>query len=205
MSKNGHFRWGNELVRIGADMRVLLTSAGLETEEIKQYFVKMMGKDMSEVRALFIPTAAIDAGAIEVLPKCMNDLLKCGIQNKNIKVFDLHTGMEMAELQKYDVVYLCGGNTAYLLERVNATGFNTTLMEYIRTNGMVIGVSAGSLIFANNLVGNLGLINTKLDVHCPEGEKRGKVVYPLKDNVRLTNTCALVVRDFPDELEIIGE
>ena len=66
-------------------------------------------------------------------------------------------------------------------------------------------MSAGSLIFANNLVGNLGLINTKLDVHCPEGEKRGKVVYPLKDNVRLTNTCALVVRDFPDELEIIGE
>lgn len=186
-------------------MRVLLTSAGLETEEIEQYFVKMIGKDMSEVKALFIPTAAIDAGAIEVLPKCMNDLLKCGIQNSNIKVFDLHTGMEMDELQKYDVVYFCGGNTAYLLERINATGFNTTLMEYIRANGMVIGVSAGSLIFANNLVGNLGLINTKLDVHCPDGEVRGKVAYPLKENMRLTNTCALVIREFPEELEIIGE
>lgn len=52
-------------------MRVLLTSAGLETEEIKDYFVKMLGKAASEVKALFIPTAAIDAGAIEVLPKCM--------------------------------------------------------------------------------------------------------------------------------------
>ena len=186
-------------------MRVLLTSAGLETEEIKEYFVKMIGKDMSEVKALFIPTAAIDAGAIEVLPKCMNDLLKCGIQNKNITVFDLHTGMEMAELLQYDVVYLCGGDTTYLLERVNATGFNTTLMEYIRSNGMVIGVSAGSLLFSNNLVGNLGLLNTRLDVHCPDGETRGKVAYPLKDNVRLTNTCALVIREFPDELEIIGE
>ena len=80
-------------------MRVLLTSAGLETEEIKEYFVKMLGKDVSEVKALFIPTAAIDAGAIEVLPKCMNDLLKCGIPNKNIKVLDLHTGMEIAELK----------------------------------------------------------------------------------------------------------
>lgn len=205
MPENGHFRRGNELVRIGADMRVLLTSAGLETEEIKEYFVKMIGKDMSEVKAVFIPTAAIDAGAIEVLPKCMNDLLKCGIQNKNIKVFDLHAGMEVAELQKYDVVYLCGGDTTYLLERINATGFNTILMEYIRANGMVIGVSAGSLIFANNLAGNLGLINTRLDVHCPDGEIRGKVAYPLKENVRLTNTCALVIRQFPDELEIIGE
>ena len=42
-------------------------------------FLKMLGKDVSDVKALFIPTAAIDAGAIEVLPKCMNDLLKCGI------------------------------------------------------------------------------------------------------------------------------
>ena len=155
-------------------MRVLLTSAGLETEEIKMYFMDMTGKDMSSVKALFIPTAAIDADAIEVLPKCMNDLLKCGIQNKNIKVFDLHTGMDLAELRQFDVVYLCGGNTAYLLERINATGFNTTLMEYIQADGAVIGVSAGSLIFSDNLPGNLGLINTKLDVHCAEGEERGK-------------------------------
>ena len=103
------------------------------------------------------------------------------------------------------MVYLCGGDTTYLLERVNNTGFNATLMEYIKQDGMVIGVSAGSLLFANNLEGNLGLINTRLDVHCPDGEKKGKVEYPLKDNVRLTNTCALVIREFPDGLEIIGE
>ena len=127
-------------------MRVLLTSAGLETETIQKYFVKMLEKDVSEVRALFIPTAALDAGAIKVLPKCMNDLLKCGIEN--IDVFDLHTGMEISELQKYDVVYLCGGNPSYLLERVNATGFNHSLMEFIGKNGIVIGVSAGSLIFS---------------------------------------------------------
>ena len=58
-------------------MRVLLTSAGLETEEIKDFFVKLTDKDMSLVRALFIPVAAIDADAVAVLPKCMNDLLKC--------------------------------------------------------------------------------------------------------------------------------
>ena len=186
-------------------MRVLLTSAGLETEEIKEYFMDMIGKDMLMVKALFIPTAAIDAGAIEVLPKCMNDLLKCGIQNENIKVYDLHTGMKIDELQQYDVVYLCGGNTTYLLERINATGFNIALIDYIKTDGMVIGVSAGSLIFSNNLPGNLGLIDTKLDVHCAEGEKRGKIAYPLKDHVMLTNTCALAIREFPDRLEIIGE
>ena len=186
-------------------MRVLLTSAGLETKEIQKYFMDMINKDMSLVKALFIPTAAVNAGAIEVLPKCMNDLLKCGIQDKNITVYDLHTGMKTEELQQYDVVYICGGETYYLLERINETGFNKTLMEYIRSDGLVIGVSAGSLIFANNIPDNLGLIDTKLDVHLAEGEKCGKVVYPLKDNIRLTNTCALAIRDFPDGLEIIGE
>lgn len=43
-------------------------------QEIKECFVGMAGKDMDLVKALFIPTAAIDADAIEVLPKCMNDL-----------------------------------------------------------------------------------------------------------------------------------
>lgn len=40
-------------------MRVLLTSAGLETEEIKKCFLDMIGKEMSIVKALFIPTAAV--------------------------------------------------------------------------------------------------------------------------------------------------
>lgn len=186
-------------------MRVFLTSAGLETEKIKECFVDIIGKDMSLVKALFIPTAAIDADAIEVLPKCMHDLLKCGITNENITVWDLHTQMESRELQQFDVVYLCGGSTRYLLERINATGFHKSLTDYIRGNGLVIGVSAGSLIFANNLEHNLGLIDTKLDVHCETGEKTGKLSYPLKDHIRLTNSCALVIRDIPDGLEIIGD
>lgn len=185
-------------------MRVLLTSAGLETEAIQKYFMEMLGKEMSLIKALFIPTAAIDADAIGVLPKCMNDLLKCGIPNKNIRVYDLHCGMEFEELRQYDVVYLCGGKTEYLLERVNATGFREALLEYIRFDGPVIGVSAGSLIFTNNLPDNLGLLDTKLDVHCGDGEKTGKAAFPLKKNIRLTNTCALVVRGLPDGLEIIG-
>ncbi len=37
--------------------------------------------------------AAINADAIAVLPKCMNDLLKCGIPDENITVYDMHEGM----------------------------------------------------------------------------------------------------------------
>lgn len=183
-------------------MRVLLTSTGLETDIIKERFLSMLHKEVSDVKAVFIPTAAIDAGAIEVLPKCMNDLLKCGIQEKNIFVYDLHFGMKLDELKKYDVVYLCGGSTGYLLERLNDSGFGETLMEYIHTNGIVIGVSAGSLIFSNNLKNNLGLLNTKMEVHCIEGDMIGKLCVPLNERIRLTNASALVIAD---DMEIIGD
>ncbi len=186
-------------------MRVLLTSAGLETEELKECFMSMAAQEMSLVKALFIPTAAINAGAIAVLPKCMNDLLKCGIREQNIRVYDLHTGMKFEELRTYDVVYLCGGDTQYLLERINDTQFNKSLMAYIRGNGLVIGVSAGSLIFSNNMRDNLGLIDTTLEVHCAAGEKTGKLDAPVKDRIRLTNASALAVRGEPNNWEIIGE
>ena len=184
-------------------MRVMLTSCGLETEQIKEHFLRMLGKESAETKALFIPTAAIDADAIEVLPKCMNDLLKCGIQKENIRVFDLHQNIPVDELETYDVVYLTGGRTSYLLERINDTGFRDSLLTYIRDNGFVIGVSAGSIIFANNLLGNLGLLDTKLDVHCEESSYTGKVSFPLIGNMKLSNTAAIIIRSIPDEMEII--
>ena len=47
-------------------MRVMLTSCGLQTGQIKEHFLKMPGKEPADTKALFIPTAAIDAEAIEV-------------------------------------------------------------------------------------------------------------------------------------------
>lgn len=181
-------------------MRLILSSAGLENEVLQSQFMKLVGKDMTLVRPLFIPTAAINPGAIAVLPKCMNDLLKCGIPEENITVFDLHRNMPLAELRQYDLVYLCGGKTSYLLERINDTGFRDSLLGYVRENGLVLGVSAGSIIFANNLPDNLGLLDAKLDVHCGSGEKPGPL--ERKDHIHLTNDCALLLRG--RDITVIG-
>lgn len=184
-------------------MRVMLTSCGLETETIKSLFVSMLNRKTTEVRALFIPTAANDVNAIEVLTKCIYDLVKCNIPKENIAVFDLHRNMTINELQLFDVVYLAGGSATYLLSRINDTGFRDTLMAYIQNNGFVIGVSAGSLVFANNLPNNLGLLDTKLDVHCEKSSVVGKVSLPQLRNIRLSNTAAMLIRDIPDNMEII--
>lgn len=184
-------------------MRVMLTSCGLETKQIETAFVTMLKKKPEEASALFIPTAAIDAGAIAVLPKCMNDLLKVGIPGNSITVFDLHRSMTLEELAQYDVVYLCGGRTPYLLERINDTGFSRVLMQFIANDGFVIGVSAGSLIFAGNLPENLGLLDTSLSVHCCQGDMPGRLSFPLAPEVHLSDTGAILLRDIPGDCELI--
>ena len=181
-------------------MKLMLSSAGLENQVLQSQFLKLLNKDVKDVHPLFIPTAAIDPGAIAVLPKCMNDLLKCGIPEGNITVFDLHRNMSLEELKRYDLVYLTGGRTSYLLQRINDTGFRESLLGYIRENGLVLGVSAGSIIFANNLENNLGLLDAKLDVHCGSGEKPGPL--ERKDHIHLTNDYALLLRG--GDITVIG-
>lgn len=149
-------------------MKVLLTSCGLETDNIRSKFIDMLNMNPSEVKAIFIPTAAVDADAIGVLPKCMNDLLKCGIKKENITVYDLHKPMTAEETKCYDVIYICGGNTEYLLERINEIDFGACIKAFINDNRSVVGVSAGSIIFADNLKNSLGLLNRRLDVHCDD-------------------------------------
>ena len=186
-------------------MKVMLTSCGIETETIKEHFLRWLGKSPCDAKALFIPTAAIYADAIAVLPKCMDDLLKCGFSKENIQVFDLHRNMQIEELQAFDVVYLCGGSTPYLLDRINQSGFRDSLLSYINDGGLVIGVSAGSLIFADNLPGNIGLLDAKMNVHCKSSNILGKVHFPLVDTIELSDTAAMLITSIPDDVIIVDD
>lgn len=178
-------------------MNVLLTSCGLETKVIESAFMNMLAKAPSETKAMFIPTAAISPDAIEVLPKCLNDLLKCGINKDNIFVCDLHDRIESELLQTYDVIYLCGGDPGYLLRRINEQGFNKKLHTFISQGGIVVGVSAGSMIFAGNMPDNLGLLQCALDVHCSDEdcEKAGHYQKDRTERIKLGNKQALLFKD----------
>lgn len=177
-------------------MNVLLTSCGLETKVIERAFLDMLSKSSSEIRALFIPTAANSPDAIEVLPKCLNDLLKCGIKRENIFVYDLHDTIEDIN-KNYDVIYLCGGSSEYLLRRINEQGFRDKLLEFINYGGVVIGVSAGSMIFADNMPNNLGLLKCALDVHCSDEicDKEGHYKKDRSERIKLGNNQAIIFEE----------
>lgn len=168
--------------------KLLLTSAGFETQGLLDAFHGLLDKLPSDTWALFIPTAAQDADAIAVLPKCMKDLLRAGIPANQIRVFDLHRPMALEELRQYDVVYMTGGHTHYLVERILDTGFSIPLRQFLEQGGVVVGVSAGSLA-----VTQLGLIDCTLRVHTPVGTPPGPVDPSEHPYIDLTHRSALLV------------
>lgn len=184
-------------------MNVILTSCGLETKGIQDAFMRLLKKVPAETKAVFVPTAANDTDAIMVLPKCMNDLLKCGITGENIFVYDLYDPIDEDLAEKQDVVYLCGGSPEYLLRRMNESGFSEKLLAFIQKGGIVIGTSAGSVVLAANLPNNLGLLPCNLDVHCDDAlcEKAGRYPKNWKEWIKLGNRQAIVLEE--DSMVII--
>lgn len=184
-------------------MNVLLTSCGFETKVIEQEYLKMLHKAPSQTKAIFIPTTAISPDAIEVLPKCLNDLLKCSIVRENIFVYDLHDTVDASLSEEYDVIYLCGGDPTYLLRRIRERGFDKVLKSFIERDGVVVGVIAGSMIFADDMPNNLGLLKCALDVHCSKDacEKAGKYSLCRTERIQLGNEQAIVFEK--DYLSII--
>ena len=112
-------------------MKLLLTSTGLDKPALRREFVRLLPCEAASARALFIPTAAVNCDAIEVLPKCLEDLYNIGILRENIAVYDLHEPMAEAEIAAFDCVYICGGNTKYLAKRVKEARFGEVLKAYL--------------------------------------------------------------------------
>lgn len=160
-------------------MNLLLTSCGLETETIRQAFLKMLRKPAGQTKALFITTAANSPDAVEVLPKCLRDLLRCDIPRANIQVYDLHDPLEPDWMQRFDVVYLCGGSPSYLMRRINEGPFRNELLAFLQCGGAVIGVSAGSMVFAGEMEHSLGLLPCPLHVHCIDKDREAPGSYPM--------------------------
>lgn len=173
--------------------KIVLTSAGFENPVIKDKFMELVGKKTEEIRVLFVTTAAIEPDAILVLPKCLYDLLNCGIPMENITVYDMHKLIDISDLEKYDAIYVCGGKTSYLVDRINEVGFKEIINQYLEKGGIYIGVSAGSVAAAGNYSLGLNFIKNNINVHCEDGSANGRILN--LDDINLTDKQAILITD----------
>lgn len=123
--------------------KLLLTSAGMN---VKEEFLKILPKSPNQTKLAHIITAAKpekDKWYVEKDTKLMSE---AGFDVSEIDI-EGKTQSQLGKILKdFDVVYVQGGNTFYLLNIVRKTGFAKAIKELIDRGVLYVGVSAGSII-----------------------------------------------------------
>lgn len=195
--------------------KILLTSAGL-SKSLENLVLKQIAKRASEIKVIFIPSAATHTdGAREGLAMCMSGLQNIGILSDNIFIYNLQYLLSknysrtyssqiknispsfrlltVKEMNEYDILIFCGGESSILLNEVNRTGFDDIIKQSVENGLFYIGVSAGSMIAAGNLPNTLGFIKNTLSVHCEVGMPCGDL--PHNKEINLSDTQAIWIYD----------
>lgn len=153
------------------DMKLFLTSSGLSDANEKD-FLDILGKDPKCLHVAFI-TTAMNPESEEVkqkyIPVDAKDLEDLGMIVEFIDLEKLNEEDVVETFSPFDVIYVYGGNTFYLMHFANESGFTKHIREIVH-NKVYFGVSAGSIIAGENISiagwkggdpNNIGLTNMK--------------------------------------------
>ncbi len=174
-------------------MKVFLTSAGFDNENLISHFNTLVDKIDSKSRALFIPTALNTPKARKYVPVFMEDLYKIGFTDPCIDTYDLSEPFDDDEIIKYTVIFFCAGDPEYLLNKVNEMNFDKSLKCFFDNGGIYIGVSAGSDIVARNLQNNLGYLNVIIECHAKQASPIGILDTNETQVVKITDKHAIII------------
>ncbi|MFZ5364989.1 MAG: Type 1 glutamine amidotransferase-like domain-containing protein [Patescibacteria group bacterium] len=131
--------------------KLLLTSTGLANQNITNQFLQIIDKPVSQIKIIFVPTASRSEEELKYVDESKKELLDLGILENNIKILNLDKPVSFQEVEDFDVIYVCGGNTFYLLNKVRETGFDKVIIEFAKTDKLYFGVSAGSILVCPNI------------------------------------------------------
>ena len=115
--------------------------------------IKHEGRDFAGKKAIFIPTAGdsydnkdfVEADKI-ALKKYSLNVVELDVKNRNEK--------EIREMiDGSDIVLVAGGDTFYLMEKIKESGADKIIKEFVASDGIYIGSSAGSIICCSTIEG----------------------------------------------------
>ena len=131
---------------------IVLTSCGIINEDFKKKFYELISKDeLKNKKVLYITTASDgepddDKSWMETEFKTILDL---GISKDNIVEYKI--GNSNLNIDNFDIMYMMGGNTFYLLDVIRKTNFDKEIIDFINSGKIYIGSSAGSEILGNSI------------------------------------------------------
>jgi len=124
-------------------MQLFLTSSGWK---VLPKIVSYLSQSPSNLRVAFIPTAANLYKEQPWVDEDRNKLLELGFIVSNLDLENNTSENIILFLKDKDIIFVAGGNTFYLLEQAQKSGFEEVVKEWVDDNKVYIGSSAGSVI-----------------------------------------------------------
>jgi dipeptidase E len=131
-------------------MKLILSSNGLTTAKLRKEFSNMLEVKASEARIMVAHTVVKKENYIylEIVEK---ELGMAGFKARNITYFNIAEKKDYSQPLNFDGVYVCGGNTFFILDRIRKTGLDKPLKDFVKSGKVYVGFSAGSIIMGKSI------------------------------------------------------
>eukprot|EP00931_Biecheleriopsis_adriatica_P064610 TRINITY_DN39363_c0_g1_i1.p2 TRINITY_DN39363_c0_g1~~TRINITY_DN39363_c0_g1_i1.p2 ORF type:complete len:229 (+),score=55.85 TRINITY_DN39363_c0_g1_i1:131-817(+) len=132
--------------------RLILTSCGLTSRDLKAEFKRMLGKDPENKSVWYLPTAPLRDGMSPSFVKSQVADLKREFGLGRVEVIDVEyvkgeqLKQAVADLGKVDVIYAEMGNTYNLRHHLRNSGGDQLVRDAMDAGAIYIGASAGSIV-----------------------------------------------------------
>ena len=123
--------------------KIFLTSAGFTNKILSEALLKELVTQPQETSILVIAYAQNKQEQFYV-NESKKELENLGF--KRIQVLNMHNTVDIESLKKFDIVYVCGGNTFAILNKLRETKLDQFIIDTVNTGTIYVGVSAGSII-----------------------------------------------------------
>ena len=128
-------------------MKLLLTSAGWEKSKIiGKEFLKLVGKNPSEIRVLLVMTPTKYLKRNKYVRRQFRQFNGVNIPKENITFSQLNRKITKDDIKNIDVIFVMGGNTFEYLQRIRKTELDKVLKNFVKKGGVYVGLSAGSYV-----------------------------------------------------------
>lgn len=130
---------------------IILTSCGFRDDNLKNKFYNIISKDDLNSKKLLYITTAVDGEKDDNKDWVIEEyktILDLGINESNITEYKIGNDINIDD---FDIIYMMGGNTIYLLDMVRKYNFGDVIKSFINKGKIYIGSSAGSQILGTTI------------------------------------------------------
>jgi dipeptidase E len=124
-------------------MLIFLTSTAAKTIHM---LVPLLPKPAVEMKVAFIPTASDIYDTHPWVERDRDVLVGLGFGIEDVDLKSCHGEDLRKRLSESDIIFVAGGNTSYLLEQAQQSGFMDIVRELVQAGKIYVGSSAGSLL-----------------------------------------------------------